>query len=205
LADVEKLLAGRNYSVFCGHVHRYEKWVRQGMNYYQLATTGGSSRMRGMEYNEFDHFVWVTMKQDGPVLANIMIDGVHNESLQVTKHAETGVSTANRKPTFPVNGKAYFDGVPMAGAFVTFTAPKVGTANPLTATGLVEPDGSFKLSTYKAFDGAPAGEYRVSFAWRESGRTGPSLIPVRYNTPDKSGLQATVQKGANDVVLELRK
>lgn len=39
--DVEKALAGRNYTVFAGHIHRYQKFVRQGMNYYQLATTGG--------------------------------------------------------------------------------------------------------------------------------------------------------------------
>jgi 3',5'-cyclic AMP phosphodiesterase CpdA len=204
-SDVEKLLKGRNYSVFCGHRHFYEKVVRQGMNYYQLATTGGGSRLRGVEYNEFDHFMWVTMKKDGPVFANLLLDSVHNENLQALKHTETGVSTANRKPTFPVHGKAYFEGSPMAGAFVTFTGPKVGAANPVTANGLVEADGSFKLSTYKAFDGAPAGEHKVSVTWRESGRTGPSLIPARYNTADKSGLQVTIQKGLNDVVLELKK
>ena len=31
----------------------------------------GSSRMRGVPYGEFDHIVWVTMKKDGPLLANI--------------------------------------------------------------------------------------------------------------------------------------
>ena len=41
-AAVEKSLAGRGYTVFCGHVHRYQKFVRNGRNYYQLATTGGS-------------------------------------------------------------------------------------------------------------------------------------------------------------------
>src|SRR5262249_35858579 len=47
---VEELLAGRPYTVFCGHIHTYRKFVRQGMNYYQLATTGGASRMRGVRY-----------------------------------------------------------------------------------------------------------------------------------------------------------
>jgi len=32
--------------------------------------------MRGVEEGEFDHFVWVTMKKDGPVLANILLDAV---------------------------------------------------------------------------------------------------------------------------------
>src|ERR1043165_3148353 len=45
--DMEKALKGRNYTVFAGHIHRYQKFVRQGMNYYQLATTGGGSRLRG--------------------------------------------------------------------------------------------------------------------------------------------------------------
>ena len=40
--EVEKFLAGRNYTVFCGHIHNFRKYVRQGMNYYQLATTGGA-------------------------------------------------------------------------------------------------------------------------------------------------------------------
>src|SRR5205085_4219667 len=61
--DVEKLLQGRQYTVFAGHIHRYQKFVRQGMNYYQLATTGGGSRLRGVKYGEFDHFTWVTMKK----------------------------------------------------------------------------------------------------------------------------------------------
>ena len=67
------------YTVFCGHIHRYQKFVRKGMNYYQLATTGGGSKMRGVRYGEFDHIVWVTMKKTGPVLANMMLDGIYPE------------------------------------------------------------------------------------------------------------------------------
>ncbi len=67
---------GRKYTVFCGHVHRYQKFVRNGMNYYQLATTGGGSRLRGVEYGEFDHVAWMTMKKDGPLIANVMLDGI---------------------------------------------------------------------------------------------------------------------------------
>jgi hypothetical protein len=52
--EVEKLLADRKYNVFCGHVHIFRKFLRNGMNYYQLATTGGGSSLRGVEYGEFD-------------------------------------------------------------------------------------------------------------------------------------------------------
>ncbi len=203
-SEVEKALNGRSYTVFAGHVHRYEKFVRQGMNYYQFATTGGVSRTRGIDYGEFDHLVWVTMKKDGPVLANILVDAVQAENLQTIKTGEAGVPTANRKPTHPVRGFAYFEGTPMPGATVTFSGDK-GAAKGVSAVGVVEADGSFQLTTYTAFDGAPAGEYRVDVVWRASGRTGPSLLPARHNAAAKSGLTATIAAGKNDVVLELKK
>ena len=203
-ADVEKSLMGRNYTVFCGHVHRYQKFGRQGMYYYQLATTGGGSKLRGVEYGEFDHFVWVTMKKDGPLMANILIDSVLPENLQKIKTGEKGVSTASRKATHPVRGFAYFEGAAMPGAVVTFAGIKGSAANGINAAGVGDGDGSFKLSTYTAFDGAPAGEYEVGVVWRED-KTGPSLLPTKYNTAAKSGLRATVNAGGSDVVLELKK
>jgi serine/threonine-protein phosphatase CPPED1 len=80
-AEVEKALMGRPYTVFVGHEHSYRKFVRHGMNYYQLATTGGSSKLRGIPHGEFDHLVWVTMTKDGPVLANLLLDGILPENL----------------------------------------------------------------------------------------------------------------------------
>src|SRR5581483_4763208 len=88
--QVEDSLKGRNYTVFVGHVHRYQKFVRHGMNYYQLATTGGGSKLRGSERGEFDHIVWVTMKKDGPVFANIMLDAIVPENLQHAVTQESG-------------------------------------------------------------------------------------------------------------------
>jgi len=41
--EVEKALADRPYTVFAGHVHSFRKYVRQGRDFYQLATTGGGS------------------------------------------------------------------------------------------------------------------------------------------------------------------
>ncbi|MSU77843.1 MAG: metallophosphoesterase [Gemmataceae bacterium] len=196
--QVEDTLKGRPYTVFAGHLHRYKKYVRNGMNYYQLATTGGSSAVRGPEFAEVDHFTWVTMKPDGPVLANILIDSVHSENFQQTKTIESGVATAKRLKTYPVNGQAFFEGVPMVGATITFTSDK-GPAKGANAIGKVEADGSFLLTTYKAFDGAPAGEYQVAFSWPASG------LPTKYATAAKSGLSAIVRSEPTDVVLELKK
>src|SRR5262249_56743514 len=118
--EVEAGLADMPYTVFVGHVHRYRKYVRQGRNYYQLATTGGGSKMRGVPYGEFDQIVWVTMKKDGPVIANLLLDAILPDDLKTPESDEKGVTYPKRK-LVPVRGEVYFDGAPAAGAFVTFT------------------------------------------------------------------------------------
>jgi hypothetical protein len=119
--DIEKALVGRNYTVFAGHVHRYQKFVRQGMSYYQLATTGGGSRLRGLRYGEFDQVVWVTVKKDSdPILANIMLDGIFPENLKKPISDEEGVPIFNRKPVHPVRGTVTLDGVPAVNTQLVF-------------------------------------------------------------------------------------
>ena len=73
---VEKLLADRPHTVFAGHVHHYVQYRRNDHDYYSLATTGGGSRLRGLAYGEFDHITWLTMEQDGPHVANLLLDGI---------------------------------------------------------------------------------------------------------------------------------
>ena len=81
-ARIEGLIAARRHSVFAGHFHRYQKYVRQEQSYFILATTGGASSLRGPLYGEFDHVVWVTMTDDGPEVANLMLDGVWDEEIR---------------------------------------------------------------------------------------------------------------------------
>jgi 3',5'-cyclic AMP phosphodiesterase CpdA len=77
---VEAMLADRDYTAFAGHMHTYEYDVDvSGPHTHEkiaLATTGGISEMRGVSYGEFDHFVWITMTESGPVMANVLLDGV---------------------------------------------------------------------------------------------------------------------------------
>ena len=79
--DVEKLLANRNHTVFAGHHHNYQRFERNNSQYYMLATMGGSSLLRGPQLGEFDHFVWVTMTEKGPILANLQLEGVFDHDL----------------------------------------------------------------------------------------------------------------------------
>lgn len=78
---IEDALQGRKYSVFAGHKHVYARYIRKGMEYYMLATTGGSSKLTGLADGRFDHFVWVTMK-DQPVIGNVLLDGVQNSAVR---------------------------------------------------------------------------------------------------------------------------
>ena len=73
---VEKLLHGRKHTVFAGHTHHYAQFHRNGATYYQLATTGGSSQLRGVPYGEFDHIMWLTMEREGPYVVNLLLDGI---------------------------------------------------------------------------------------------------------------------------------
>jgi 3',5'-cyclic AMP phosphodiesterase CpdA len=210
--EVEKALIGRQYTVFAGHIHHYQKFVRNGMNYYQLATTGGASRMRGLRYGEFDHITWVTMKKDGPLLANIMLDGIYPEDMRKPLTEEPGFVITNRKPTHPVQGKVFFDGTPCPDALVAFYVPPANEkAKPLRiGDALVESDGSFVFSTYTANDGAPVGDYIVTVVKRRpsfdaQGKPGPNQLPEKYAKVDTSDLRVKVKDGPNDIVLELKK
>jgi hypothetical protein len=75
-SKVEVLLKSRPHTVFAGHVHHYVQYDRNGTNYYQLATTGGGSQLRGIPYGEFDQVTWVTMEEDGPRVAHVLLGGV---------------------------------------------------------------------------------------------------------------------------------
>ncbi len=209
--DVEKELNGRPYTVFAGHVHRYQKFVRQGQNYYQLATTGGASKMRGIEYGEFDHFTWVTMKKGGPVLANIMLDGIYPEDMTPAITDEPGVRELDRKVTYPTKGTVYFEGTPACGSQITFYYHVPDSKRVIQAgDAIVGPDGSFSLSTYMKGDGAPAGEYSVtvgpwSALYDGSAKPSANVIPEKYNKVDTTPLKATVSAGKNEFVFELTK
>jgi serine/threonine-protein phosphatase CPPED1 len=158
-AATEKALAGRKYTVFCGHVHRYQKFERNGAEYYQLATTGGGSKLRGVEFGEFDHVAWITMKKEKPLIANIMLDGILPHDLKVPESDEKGVPQ-KKKPTFPVSGRITVGGAALADATVTLHSYNTDTEKfASVADGKTDATGRFELTTYAKFDGAPAGEY----------------------------------------------
>jgi len=66
------------------------------------------------------------------------------------------------QPTAQVAGKVMFDGKPVTSGRLTF-APTAGTVGK-PATGAVQADGSYTLSTYAAEDGAVIGRHKVIYS-----------------------------------------
>lgn len=104
--DIEQLLENRKHTVFAGHHHHYVKYTRNNSNYIMLATTGGTSQLRGPNFGEFDHVVWVTMTKEGPVIANLLLEGIWHEDV-VTEEL-TEMIAANRIKIEPVFEENYF-------------------------------------------------------------------------------------------------
>jgi hypothetical protein len=84
---LEDALKGRNYTVFNGHTHTFRYLERNGMDYINLATTGGvqnNSIGRSM-----DHFLWVTVDGKGVSIANLLMEGILDKSGHIPLEGDT--------------------------------------------------------------------------------------------------------------------
>ncbi len=96
--DVENLLSDRKHTVFVGHNHRYRKYERNKGKYFILATTGGGSSLRGPNFGEFDHVVWITMTENGPIIANLLLEGIWDENVMTQDLADFVFPISNNLP-----------------------------------------------------------------------------------------------------------
>lgn len=117
--------------------------------------------------------------------------------------------------TYPVEGRVVFkeDGAPMRGGQVVFEL--VDSTKPLSASGTIDDDGYFTLTTFKSGDGAVAGDYRavVMPPFPPHGKD-LDLLPTprsslvldeRYLTFDTSGLRFTVKDEVNQIQIQVTK
>jgi len=88
---VEPLIKDRKHTVFAGHLHEYTQYERNNSRYYQLATTGGGSGLRGPSHGQFDQIAWITMTETGPRLANLDLDGIYDDDVRTEAMAETSL------------------------------------------------------------------------------------------------------------------
>lgn len=111
--------------------------------------------------------------------------------------------------TAPVNGRVKMkdggDVSVLKGYSLTFEAE----GGKSSAVGEVNADGTFRLSTFGANDGAIPGKYRVAI--NQPNNPDPdkpptkSKLPAKYENLDTSGLTAEVKPGQNNIELELDK
>jgi hypothetical protein len=118
----EKILSSRKHSVFTGHTHQYALYTRNNSDYFVLSTMGGVNTLRGKKYGEFDHFLWVTMKPEGPEYANVMLDGVEDKSIQTAGNRA-------RVESFKVNPPVRFEPYFFSGEPDKVTSMKVTFSN----------------------------------------------------------------------------
>lgn len=122
-----------------------------------------------------------------------------------------GCGSDGRLETYPVAGKVeWSSGDPFVGggdSFIVFESISHG----VTATGVIESDGTFEVGTYEPRDGAVAGKHRVSVspptpAGDPDKPRQAVPFPAKYRNLDTSGLEANVTPdGQNQVTLNLEK
>lgn len=145
----------------------------------------------------------IELRRAGAVLAWLLAVGM------LTTCAGCG---RGRLAVAPVEGKVLHKGKPLPFGSVIFQ-PDAGPA----ARGVIQPDGTFKLSTYGDGDGAVISRHRVRIAafanqnpqipldspQRQPG-VGRALIPSKYANFDSSGLSVEVETDNEPFVFDLK-
>jgi hypothetical protein len=117
-----------------------------------------------------------------------------------------GCGGPKRKPVFTTEGKILqANGSPAVNVTV-FLHPPASDPDPLRPLGVTDESGTFKLTTYDANDGAPAGEYVVTLMYEPLDsplfrkKVKKPDIPAAYTKPDTSPLRAKVEARPGNVL-----
>jgi hypothetical protein len=118
---------------------------------------------------------------------------------------EVDIPAAPKGPLAPVTGKVLLpDGSPLKEGTITFM-PVKQPGRP--ATGKLQPDGTYTLTTKDVGEGAVEGDYKVKIS-SELTAPGPKksvryVVDAAYKDEDGSGFKATVKSGSNDFPFKL--
>jgi hypothetical protein len=113
--------------------------------------------------------------------------------------ALAGCAPGPPKPV-PVAGTVLIDGKPLAAGFI-----RIVPADSRAATGQIDAQGRFRLTTSKEGDGCVPGTHPVEVVATKSVRHGELLwlVPEKYRDPTRSGLTATISGPTDDLVINL--
>jgi hypothetical protein len=123
--------------------------------------------------------------------------------------AAAGCGRSDTVRVHPVAGRIEVNDRPAGNVHIAFLPLDCSSSS--VSSGVSRPDGTFTLTTFKAGDGAPAGEYVVTVFWQnEAMPLDECLCPDRaahdrlyglYGDARTSELRATVQPGTNEITL----
>lgn len=92
-----------------------------------------------------------------------------------------GPKYANEKAVYKIQGTVIVDGIPVPDIQVAFhDVAGPDNKQPTYPQGFTNAEGKLRISTYAEGDGAPAGEYKVTFKWQEY-----NLISRSFGGEDK--------------------
>lgn len=93
--------------------------------------------------------------------------------------------------TLPVKGRVTFDGQPVTGAAIMFApiaaSEAAGTKTGKPATGELDANGEFTLSTYEMGDGAVIGKHKVILSASDPAKPLPGELPPGFEVEIKAG------------------
>jgi hypothetical protein len=100
--------------------------------------------------------------------------------------------------TVPVKGKVSYKGTPFTEGTVHFEPTDAGRA----ASGTIQPDGTFVLTTLKEGDGAAKGIHRVAVSL--GAKAGKALVPKKYMDTASSQTEVEVSDGKTDYAVDFK-
>ena len=117
-----------------------------------------------------------------------------------------------------VHGKVTYQGKPLDAGRVVFTpAAGKGGESGQSASGEIDSDGTYEMTTFNTGDGAILGQHIVTVVVPEKGEmpkpdeyshikyvVPKNLTPAKYATADKSPLRCTVVEGGTKFDIELK-
>jgi hypothetical protein len=106
---------------------------------------------------------------------------------------------------YPVQGQVTYQGKPAAGFRVSLFPLFEQSGPKFAPSALTDASGNFELQSYQPGDGAPPGDYAVTFTWPQD-VPGPDpddapqqtdRLRGRFSDPERSQFKVTVHEGEN--------
>ncbi len=114
----------------------------------------------------------------------------------------SGCTDSHKVPTYQVSGNLTINQKPAEGAIVILqSVGKDVDRRGSKPWGLVDKNGNFQTTTYEHLDGAPVGEYAVTFMWRYDNHSekSPDRLNGHFMKLENSPMTVSIERKANQL------